>query len=281
MVDLIVVLYILAGIVVGFAAALLGLGGGFLMVPLLNLVFGIPIHQSIGTSLFTIVFTSSSSSVEYVRKRISALKLGAMMIPFTITGAVIGSMTSTLIPENILKAVFGVVLFIASVRMFLKKNRKDKSASHSDISSKVSRSKFLSVNRIFTDLDGTQFEYTISIPLIALFGFFAGFLSGLLGIGGGIVQVPLLNMVFGLPIHVAIATSLFIIIFTSSFGMATHLFLGNVLLTIGIFLAIGTVIGGQIGARTSQKIEKGKLRKIFAVVMAITGIRMFLSLFSI
>jgi uncharacterized membrane protein YfcA len=276
-----IILYALTGIGVGFVAALLGLGGGFIMVPLLNLVFGIPIHQSIGTSLFTIVFTSSSSSVEYVRKRISDLKLAAMMIPFTITGAVVGANISVLIPEDILRAIFGVVLFIASVRMFLKRNLKDKSDLKSDTSSSESESKFLCVKRVCTDLDGTQFEYTVSIPLIALFGFFAGLSSGLLGVGGGIIQVPVLNLVFGIPIHVAIATSLFIIIFTSVFGMTTHLFLGNVLISIGILLAIGTVIGGQIGARTAQKINREKLRKIFAIVLAFTGIRMFITLFII
>ena len=281
MADLIIILYALAGIGVGFIAALLGLGGGFIMVPLLNLVFGVPIRQSIGTSLFTIVFTSSSSSVEYVRKRITDLKLGAMMIPFTIIGAVIGANLSVLIPDDILKAIFGVVLIIASVRMFLKKNNKDKQGLQSDKAEDVSVSKFLCVNRICTDLDGTQFEYTVSIPLIALFGFCAGLASGLLGIGGGIIQVPVLNLIFGVPIHVAIATSLFIIIFTSIFGMTTHLLLGNVLLSVGILLAIGTVIGGQIGARTAQRIDRGKLRKIFAILMALTGIRMFISIFSI
>ncbi len=188
---------------------------------------------------------------------------------------------SVLIPEDILRAIFGVVLFIASVRMFLKKNNKDKSELKSDTSSTESDSKFLCVKRICTDLDGTQFEYTVSIPLIALFGFCAGLASGLLGVGGGIIQVPVLNLIFGIPIHVAIATSLFIIIFTSSFGMTTHLLLGNVLISVGIFLAIGTVIGGQIGARTAQKIDREKLRKIFAIVMALTGIRMFITLFAI
>ncbi|WP_287586240.1 sulfite exporter TauE/SafE family protein [Candidatus Borrarchaeum sp.] len=281
MADLMIILYALAGIGVGFIAALLGLGGGFIMVPLLNLVFGIPIRQSIGTSLFTIVFTSSSSSVEYVRKRVTDLKLGAMMIPFTITGAVIGANVSVLIPEDILKAIFGVVLFIASVRMFLKKNNKDKLGLQSDTEEDVSGSKFLCVSRICTEPDGTQFEYTVSIPLIALFGFCAGLVSGLLGVGGGIIQVPVLNLIFGIPIHIAIATSLFIIIFTSSFGMTTHLLLGNVILSIGVLLAIGTVIGGQIGARAAQKIERRKLRKIFAILMAFAGIRMFISLFAI
>lgn len=278
MADMTIILYCLAGIVVGFVASLLGLGGGFLLVPILNLVFGVPIHEAIGTSLFTIMFTSSSSSVEYVRKRISDLKLGAMMIPFTITGAVTGANLSAQIPENILKVIFGTVLFIASIRMFLEKNQQRNSAPQS---SGLSNSKFLSFNRTFKDIDGTEFEYTINIPLLVLFGFCAGFLSGLLGIGGGIVQVPLLHIIFGVPIHVAIATSLFIIIFTSSFGTATHLFLGNVLITIGILLVIGTIIGSQIGSRTAQKIERRKLRRIFAIVLAFTGIRMAISFFSI
>ena len=278
MTDLILFLYILAGIVTGFVGALLGAGGGFIMVPILNLLFGFEIHQAIGTSLFTVAFTSLSGCIEYLRKRMVDISLGATMIPFTILGAVIGANISTLIPGRILQAVFGIVLFIASVRMFLKQ---DKSAPQSNISSKLSSSKFLSFNRTFTNPDGTTFEYAVNLPLIATFGFCVGLMSGLLGIGGGIVQVPVLALVFGVPIHVSIATSLFIIIFTSSFGMLTHLFLGNVLITEGIFLAIGTVIGGQIGARTTQKIEKGILRKIFAVVMALTGIRMFISLFFI
>jgi len=224
------------------------------------------------------MFTSSSSSVEYVRKRISDLKLGSMMIPFTITGAVTGANLSAQIPGNILKVIFGAVLFITSIRMFLERKQQRNSAPQS---SGLSKSKFLSFNRTFTDIDGTEFEYTISIPLLALFGFCAGFLSGLLGIGGGIVQVPVLHIIFGVPIHVAIATSLFIIIFTSSFGTATHLFLGNVLISIGILLAIGTIIGSQIGSRTAQKIERRKLRRIFAIVLAFTGIRMAISFFSI
>jgi len=281
MADLIIVLYILAGIAVGFAGALLGLGGGFLMVPILNLLFGLEIHQAIGTSLFTIIFTSLSSSVEYVRKRIADLSLGAAMVPFTILGAILGANLSNLIPENVLQAIFGITLFIASVRMFLKNNKKANLATQSDVTSKASSSKFLTFNRTFTNPDGTTFEYVINIPLIALFGFCAGLLSGLLGVGGGIVQVPVLTLVFGVPIHVAIATSMLIIVFTSSFGTLTHYFAGNVLLAVGIFLAIGTIIGGQIGARMAQKIEKGQLRKIFAIVMAFTGIRMFITLFSI
>ncbi|MFX1519497.1 MAG: sulfite exporter TauE/SafE family protein [Promethearchaeota archaeon] len=274
MADLLMILYVLAGIGIGFAASLLGLGGGSLLVPMLTLVFGIPIHQAIGTSLFTIVFTSSSGSIEYVRKRIADLKLGAMMIPFTIIGAVVGANLSAQIPENILKAIFGVVLFIASIRMFLRKNRQRNSASKS---LRLPNSKFLTFKRTFTDIDDIEFEYTINIPLLALFGFCAGFLSGLLGIGGGIVQVPLLNIIFGVPIHVAIATSLFIIIFTSSFGTATHLILGNVLITVGILLVIGTIIGSQIGSRVAQKIERERLRRIFAIVLAFTGIRMAVS----
>ena len=105
-------------------------------------------------------------------------------------------------------------------------------------------------------------------------------MAGLLGIGGGVIQVPILNLIFGVPIHISIATSLFIIIFTSSFGTVTHFLLGNVLLTVGIFLAMGTIIGGQIGAHTSLKIESGILRKIFAVLLSFTGIRMIISIFS-
>jgi len=273
-----IILFILTGIAVGFVGSLLGAGGGFIMIPILNLLFGFEIHYAIGTSLFTIIFTSLSSSFRYLRKRIVDTLLGATMIPFTIIGAIIGANISAIIPGNILKAVFGIVLFIASIRMFLKENQRKDSPPQS---SKLANFKFLSFNRTFTDYDGKIHEYVINIPLLALFGFFSGLMSGLLGIGGGVILVPVLNLIFGVPIHITIATSLFIIIFTSSFGTLTHLFLGNVLLTVAIFIAMGTIIGGQIGAHTSLKIESGILRKIFAVVLVFTGIRMFISIFSI
>jgi len=281
LVDLTIILYILAGIAVGFVASLIGIGGGFLMVPILHLLFGLEMHSAIGTSLFTIIFTSTSSSVEYARKRIADILLGATMVPFTITGAIIGASISTNIPGNVLKAIFGIVLIIISVRMFLKNNSTDKSASQINESFKVSPSKFLTLNRTAVHFNGTRYEYAVSIPLVGFFGFFAGLLSGLLGIGGGSIQVPVLTLVFGVPIHVAIATSMFIIVFTSTFGMLTHLYIGNVLLAVGIFVAVGTIIGGQIGARTAQKIDKIKLRKIFAVLMIFAGIRMIISIFSI
>lgn len=273
-----IILFVLTGVLVGFAASLIGGGGAFLMVPILNLLFGFEIHYAIGTSLFTIIFTSLSSSFEYLRKRIVDTLLGTTMIPFTIIGAIIGANISAMIPGDILGAVFGIVLFVGSIRMFLKRNQQKNSPPQS---SRLSNFKFLSFNRTFTDPDGNIFEYIINIPLLALFGFCSGLMAGLLGIGGGIIQVPVLNLIFGVPIHISIATSLFIIIFTSSFGTVTHFFIGNVLLTVGIFLAMGTIIGGQIGARTSQKIEKEILRKIFAVVLGFTGIRMFISIFSI
>jgi uncharacterized membrane protein YfcA len=279
--DLIIVLYILAGIAVGFVAALIGIGGGFLMVPILHLLFGLEIHAAIGTSLFTIIFTSTSSSGEYVRKGIADLLLGAVMIPFTITGAIIGANLSTKLPGNVLKAFFGILLIIISVRMFLKNNSKGTSASQLNESFKVSPSKFLTLNRTAIHLNGTGHEYAVNIPLVGLFGFCAGLLSGLLGIGGGSIQIPVLTLVFGVPIHVAIATSMFIIMFTSTFGMLTHLFIGNVLLAVGIFVSVGTIIGGQIGARTAQRIDNVKLRKIFAVLMIFAGIRMIFSIFSI
>jgi uncharacterized membrane protein YfcA len=164
MADLLMILYVIAGIAVGFAAALLGLGGGFLMVPLLNLVFGFEIHQAIGTSLFSIVFTSSSSSIEYVRKRISDIKLGAIMIPFTIIGAFVGANLSVIIPANFLKAIFGIVLFISSVRMFL---RETKPLFQSRKSPEESPLKRWCFERNFTDFDGNICEYAVSIPLIA------------------------------------------------------------------------------------------------------------------
>lgn len=109
-----------------------------------------------------------------------------------------------------------------------------------------------------------------------MLGFFGGLSSGFLGIGGGALMVPILHLTMNLPMHVTVATSMFIMVFTSISGAATHLSLGNVQIYHTAFICIGVIFGAQLGTYFSKKISGKGLRKMFGVVLFLVSIRMIL-----
>ncbi len=124
------------------------------------------------------------------------------------------------------------------------------------------------------DSRGVRFEYTASILPGVAFSFLAGVASGLLGIGGGSVMVPVMSLLVGIPMHIAVATSAFMIVFTSSSAAVTHFLQGNVVLEYAVALALGSVIGAQVGARLARRIRAGRLRKVFGLFLFLIGLRM-------
>jgi hypothetical protein len=126
--------------------------------------------------------------------------------------------------------------------------------------------------RVIIDAAGHKFTYESDIIPTLPFFFFAGILSGLFGIGGGIVIVPALEIVAGFPMHLAVATSMFTMIFTSIFSAGTHLLLGHVVFDYAIFLIIGIVAGAQVGARLAKRMRGSAIERLFGVTMLMIGI---------
>jgi hypothetical protein len=111
-----------------------------------------------------------------------------------------------------------------------------------------------------------------------ILSFVAGVVSGLFGIGGGAVMVPVLMMVVGLPMHIAVAVSAFIMVFTSISGALTHLTLGNVITEYALYLSLGIVCGTQIGAAMARRLSTSMLQRVFAASLVVVGLRMILDL---
>lgn len=242
------------GIIVGVVAAFFGIGGGVLFVPILILVFRLPIKTAIGTSLLAVFITSISSMIAYWRQKRIIYKAGLIFDVATIPGAILGAYLTTVIQENMLKIIFSLFLLFMAFNVA----KKGKKYENNPIS----------------------FPYELSrndIVKILLFAFISGLLSAFLGIGGGVLNVPIMVLVLHIPIHFAIATSCFIIVVTSFTGLTQHFMYGQVLPTYGILLGIGSVIGAQIGARISKRTKSKTLRKLFAVLMVIVAIRLILS----
>ncbi|ANF23273.1 sulfite exporter TauE/SafE family protein [Thermococcus piezophilus] len=240
--------YFVVGVFIGILAALFGLGGGFLIVPTLNLL-GVEIHHAVGTSSAAVVFTSLSSALAYSRQKRIHYKIGLLLASTAVIGAYIGAGMTSFISAGTLKIIFGATLIIVAIRIYRKKT-----AEPTEIR-----------------LEDVKVDYR----LVPIGGFFAGIASGLLGVGGGIINVPFLTWL-GLPIHYAVATSSFAIVFTATAGAIKHYTLGNVELHWLVLLIPGLIVGAQLGARIAKRTKAKNLKNAFAVVMALLALRMIL-----
>ncbi|MEM2144547.1 MAG: sulfite exporter TauE/SafE family protein, partial [Candidatus Jordarchaeaceae archaeon] len=243
-------LYLLLGgvsVFTGIIGSMLGLGGGFLNVPTMHYIANESISVAIGTSLFIIMFNSFSATVEYARKGVVDYKLGLMLAVASIPGAFLGAYLTGWIQEIVLKIIFGAALIAVGFSMIFKNRIKKLGSSQETLKEVKPAKRILVWKRVIKFVNGETHEYFINLPLGLVFSFMAGLASGLLGIGGGIVQVPVLNIALGVPMIVAVATSVFIITLTSLVGSFEHIMLGQVNWQIGFVMIIGAVIGAQIG----------------------------------
>jgi uncharacterized membrane protein YfcA len=265
MVDLVLfVVLVLIGLGVGFVASMVGVGGGVFIVPTLTLGFLFSLHNAVGTSLVVVLFTALAGAFAYYRQKRIDFKVGLILSASSVPGAIAGAYLTSFITSQQLTMGFAVFLVLIAIKMMV--NFKG--------ASKFSKM-WGSWDRSLTDSEGRKFEYTVNVALVFFFAFFGGLSSGLLGIGGGALMVPILSIVGNLPMHITVATSMFMMIFASSSGVVSHVQLGNVNFEFAAFLALGVVVGSQIGARVAKKVSAKWLRRIFAVVLIIVSINMF------
>ena len=255
---------------IGIVAAMLGIGGGVFMVPVLVLLPWYSLDPAVasGTSLAAIIFTSLSSTFRYRKQRRIDYLLGLALASTTIPGAFLGSYSKSLIETRLLGLIFAFFLIFVAARMFIGKRRgEDKNAA-----GKVKERK----NRRLIDRYGYSFTYSVDIRVIPFLGLAAGFSSGLLGIGGGAVLVPAMNLGIGVPIHIAAATSMFIMIFTSAAGTMTNIWLNQIRFDYALLLAMGIIFGAQLGAHYAAKVSSRNLQRMFGVILIVASMRMIL-----
>jgi len=229
--------------------SMIGVGGGFLMVPLLTLLMGLPIHEAIALSLLAIVAISSSATITYSSSKYVNYKLGLILETTTVLGAFAGARVSIILPQNILATSFGILLIYAGYRMI--KNIKFEAKEVGSLSKG-------------------------RIAIGALFSFFAGLASGLLGIGGGVLKVPIMVLILDLPTKIAIGTSEFMISITSVSGSYVYYRAGILSLYNAASAITGGFLGAQLGSRISVRIKGEVLRRIFGLMMLLFAVLMIL-----
>lgn len=223
-------------------------------------------RQAVGTSTATIVFTSLASTLAYYRQKRIDYKMGLILATTTVPGSSLGAYLTKIVPNEQLGIIFGFFIILVSVQMIFVNSAKS-SVSKREVNSKSWR-------RRLVDSKGVVFEYKTSVALCFATGFLGGLASGFLGIGGGSVLVPMMNVIIGIPIHVCVATSMFVMVFTSLSGAVTHLYLGNVNPEYAVPLIVGVIFGAQVGAHLSRKASGKNLKRIFGIVLLLVGLMM-------
>ena len=247
----------------------MGVGGGVIVVPILILLFDLNANRAVGTSLLMIVFTALSATFAYVRQKRIDWKVGLVAATTTVPGAVIGGFATKYVPSSFLSIILGVTIFLIAAAMLRRSYRTGKAATV--VARGPQARKGVWARRI-VDSTGKVFEYDAKIYSGLAFLFLGGLASGFLGIGGGLIVVPIFVAMVGLSIHIAVATSMLTMIFTSIAGVSTHILLGNVLVDYAAPLVVGILIGAQLGARTAKQLRSTGLERVFAVAVLLIGI---------
>lgn len=257
------------GIVAAFLGGLVGMGGGIILIPALLFLhqfsdaFAWATPQVIvGISLITMVFTALSSARAYAKQQRIDYKTGLLLLIGSVPGSILGSWLNKFFNPEQFSLYFGLLIVVVSLLSFLKRAEDQATTREHGL-------------RTF-QVDGQTYHYYVSLFPALVISIIVGLLSGLFGIGGGSITVPALMLIFGMPIQVAVATSMFVIVFISLISTGAHIYLGNIVWQYAYLFMIGAWIGGTTGARVNRFLKGKTLEWVLRTVLIVVGIRLIL-----
>ena len=279
--PLVGVVVALCGLVIGVLSGMFGIGGGTMIVPLFNLVFGMPMISATSTSLFTIVPTALSGAYKHIRQKTAAIRIGVI---FGISGAIVstfGALLAGQLPELVLVLLAAAVIIYSSVTMILQARKvpaRHRSASNKAVT-KAKGAGDKEVTASGADKDNGLQPHTSArlkgirggLPLVLATGIIAGLMAGLIGIGGGFIIIPFSVAYLGFSMKEAAGTSLVAICIIAIPGIITHALLGQVEWLYGLALVVGTIPGAQVGAWLVTKLPERLTRFAFGILLLIAG----------
>ena len=297
---------VVGGAAAGMFGSLLGLGGGLLIVPLLTLAFGVPLREAVAVSLVAVIVTSTAGDREYLRRHVANLRLGMVLELFTAMGALVGGMAAFVLDEQVLAGLFAVVLTWVAISM-IRQGRSapaggpgatgpgratdDEEPADPDVPGAEAAEPSgpdpqalgpQAVDSDAADATPPTFTETLSGEDYRVrrlgFGMFAsvgaGVVSALLGVGGGIVKVPVMNVAMGVPLKVATATSNMMIGVTATSSAVIYLLRGEIDPFLAGPTALGVFVGASVGSRVAGRIDVRILRWLFVIVVLYTAFEM-------
>lgn len=259
----------------GTLGSMLGLGGGVFMVPVFTLFLGVDAKLAIGASAMAVLANSVVGSTVHLRSRFTNIRLAMLLEITTATGAIVGALTAVYAPVRLLLGIFGIVLAYAALSMLFRRN--------AALPDPATIEDPLELGAMFYDPASKK-----SVPYVPtrigfglIVGGFAGILSGLLGVGGGVVKVPAMNLVMKVPVKAAAGTSAFMVGITSVASSFVFYSEDKIDPNIVLPALVGIVIGAQTGSRLTRRMKPGRLVLVFAVVLFYLGARLVLQALNI
>lgn len=264
-----IVLVMGLGFAAGTIGALLGLGGGIFLVPALTWIFDMPLRQASGVGLMTVIATSGAVSSETVRHGFVNTRLGMLLLVGSSLGGLAGGVTAQIVAERTVVLLFAVTTAAVAVLTLLR-------LDHANVVAEADAQPNAYGGRFFDPDRGREVVYrVVRLPLALAASVVAGNVSGLLGLGGGLLQVPALNLWCGVPIRVASATSAFLIGLTAVSSAPIYFAHGQVDAHFAAASVIGVLAGARWGVHFGAAQPKRHLKVLLAVVLALVSVLMF------
>jgi uncharacterized membrane protein YfcA len=250
---------------------MVGLGGGVFIVPALALFLGVPIHQAIAASLMAVVATSTTAAVAYLRDDLTNVRLGITLETMTVAGALAGGLAGAVLSRQVLSAVFGSVMVGVSVYL-LARLRTDGA-----VGDRAEDPGVLGASYEDKSLGHTVTYGVHRLPVGMAASLVAGVVSGLLGVGGGFLKVPVMVIAMRVPVRAAVSTSSFMIGVTACTGAMVYVARGLVDPVITVPVVLGVVAGAYLGSRLAQRVRSSVLSTMLAVVLFALAVQMILA----
>lgn len=257
----------------GLLGSLVGLGGGMLIVPMLTLVFHLPITFAIGASIISVIATSSGAAAAYVRDHFTNMRVGMFLELATTVGAISGAFLIGLLAPGVLAIVFGGILLVSLIPLIFRIGEELPQGVKED-----RWAKRLHLASLYPDREAGQevpYQVTHTPPGFAMM-YVAGLISGLLGIGSGTFKVVTLDALMRLPLKVSTTTSNFMIGVTAAASAGIYFSRGDILPLVAAPVALGVLTGALLGARLLTRLSNKTLRLIFLPVIIVSAVEMVL-----
>ncbi len=255
----------------GFIGALVGLGGGVFIVPILTLIFHVPFDAAIGASIVSVIATSSGAAAAYVRDRMTNLRVGMFLEIATTLGAICGALLSTVLNATVLFIVFGVVLLISAMPLVMRLGE--------ELPANVVNHKWAARLRLPGTYPDRRTHQDVAYKVAHIrwgFGlmYVAGLISGLLGIGSGTFKVLAMDTAMRLPMKVSTTTSNFMIGVTAAASAGIFFQRGDIDPAIAAPVALGVLVGAMLGAKTLTRMSNVWLKRVFVPVIVLVALNM-------
>lgn len=262
------------GFVVGAYGTLVGAGGGFVLVPALLLIYPGEKPASVTSiSLAVVFFNALSGSAAYARLRRIDYVTGVIFAAAAMPGAIGGAFLVSAVPRQLFDVMFGAILLLLAAYTAW-------SAGMTEAIRPPVRGRGVITRTMPGGEEGQTFRYSYSLPQGIAYSAGVGFISSLLGIGGGVVHVPIMITLLRFPVHIAVATSHFVLAISAASGTTVHLANGDLAgsnLVRALLLSAGVIPGAQVGARLAQRLHGALIVRALAVALFALGVRLVLS----